>query len=312
MTDNSIFTILKKQPDGSWTADYGAFTLQSALQPIFSQDDEGILDLRAFEGLIRPNRNGDPVRPAEFFPQVTKQDTAMIDSLCRTLHIFNTGALRRQSAKLFVNFHPGLFVTLSDIRREVELIRLAAQESGMTPERIVCEITQKENDSHDMLSRFVQELRLHGFLIAIDEYGAEERDTIRLKLLQPDFVKFEATWVKEFMENSAGAALLRVMVNQFLDQGVTPIFEGMEDFRQIDFARDLGVPLFQGYALARPELAPTTFNDEFPELGAYSQPIRSSTSELASYNPKMHLPGVSTVSYGGPLKRTTAFGKRGR
>src|ERR1700712_30290 len=104
MAGNSIFSNLNLADDGSWTAAYGPYTLQSALQPIFSQDSEGILEVQAFEGLIRPSRGGEQVRPAQFFPDVAVEDRAMIDSLCRTLHILNTGALKRAKAKLFVNF----------------------------------------------------------------------------------------------------------------------------------------------------------------------------------------------------------------
>lgn len=305
----SIFSNLRRDDDGAWVADYGPYTLHSALQPIFSQDDHGALTLQAFEGLIRPTRNGEFVRPGEFFSTVEAKDRAKIDSLCRSLHIFNTGALERRFAKLFVNFHPGLFITEMGIRREVEIIKLATIEAGMSPDRIVCEITQKENDSADMLARFVQELRKHGFLIAIDEYGAEERDVARLNLLKPDYVKFEADWVKEFLENSAGSALLRVMVSQFREQGILAIFEGLEDLRQVDMCHTLDVPLLQGYALARPELAPTHFNADFPES---DQPPRSDIRpkvELERYDPSLHLPRTNAPSFGGG-RRVAAFGKR--
>jgi EAL domain-containing protein (putative c-di-GMP-specific phosphodiesterase class I) len=312
MAGNSVFSNLRNEDDGSWTATYGPFTLHSALQPIFSQDQEGYLEIQAFEGLIRPSRGGDPVRPAEFFPQVARQDSAMIDSLCRTLHIFNTGALRRQNARLFVNFHPGLFVTDADIRREVELIKLAAREAGMTPDRIVCEIAQKENDSHDMLAHFVGELRQHGFRIAIDEYGADERDATRLKLMRPDYVKFEADWVKEFLENSAGSALLRHMVKTFLEQGILTIFEGLEDQRQVDICGNLQVPLLQGYALARPQIAPTAFNDEFPESIAPARAMPKAGADLERYNPDVHMPKTASPAYGSLARKSATFGKRTR
>lgn len=304
----SIFCNLRRDEDEAWVADYGPFTLHSALQPIFSQDDQGLLTLQAFEGLIRPMRNGEFVRPGEFFSQVEHKDRAQIDSLCRSLHIFNTGAQNRQFAKLFVNFTPGLFVTDMSIRREVEIIKLATLEAGMTPERIVCEITQKENDSADMLSRFVEELRKHGFRIAIDEYGAEERDVARLNLLKPDYVKFEADWVKEFLENSAGSALLRVMVDQFREQGILAIFEGLEDIRQVDMCHNLDVPLLQGYALARPQLAPTHFNADFPE-GQQQHNVARPKVELERYDPSLHLPRTNPPSFGGG-RRVAAFGKR--
>jgi len=286
----------------------------SALQPIFSQDEEGHIEVQAFEGFIRPNRGGDPVRPAEFFPTVAREDKTMIDSLCRTLHIFNAASLKRRNAKLFVNFHSGLFVTKADIAREVELMRLAADEAGLPTSRIVCEITQKENDSADMLAYFIQELRQHGFLIAIDDYGADERDAGRMALLTPDYVKFEATWVKEFLENSAGYALLGVMVRQLKEKRALPIFEGLEDLRQVDMCQNLGVPLLQGYALGRPQIAPTTFNDDFPEA---VEPLRDdlrSTRELERYDPQLHMPKsiYSNPPSFGALRRNTSFGKRTR
>jgi EAL domain-containing protein (putative c-di-GMP-specific phosphodiesterase class I) len=312
MAGNSIFSNLNLEDDGSWTAAYGPYTLQSALQPIFSQDDEGILEVQAFEGLIRPSRAGEQVRPAQFFPDVAVEDRAMIDSLCRTLHILNTGALKRTKAKLFVNFHPAVFVTSADIRREVEQIRIAAHEAGMGVERIVCEITQKEDDSADMLALFVGELRQHGFRIAIDEYGADERDAARMALLRPDYVKFEASWVKDFLENSAGSALLRHMVRQFLEQGVLPIFEGLEDVRQVDQSRNLEVPLLQGYALARPQIAPTTFNDEFPEFASSAAAEIKTGADLERYNPEVHLPRSVAPTYSPGKRQTIAFGKRTR
>jgi EAL domain-containing protein (putative c-di-GMP-specific phosphodiesterase class I) len=305
----SIFSNLRRDDDDAWVADYGPYTLHSALQPIFSQDHKGVLTLQAFEGLIRPARNGEFVRPGEFFSGIAAADRAKVDSLCRSLHIFNTGALNRRHAKLFVNFYPGLFVTEMAIRREVEIIKIATIEAGLTPERIACEITQKENDSSDMLSRFVEELRKHGFRIAIDEYGAEERDIARLNLLKPDYVKFEADWVKEFLENSAGSALLRVMVSQFREKGVLAIFEGLEDLRQVDMCQNLDVPLLQGYALARPELAPTHFNADFPDA---DRPLHNDVRprvDLERYDPNAHLPRAPAPSFGGGRK-VAAFGKR--
>lgn len=312
MAGNSIFSKLNLEDDGSWTAAYGNYTLQSALQPIFSQDDVGNLEVHAFEGLIRPSRGGEPVRPAQFFPEVAVDDRAMIDSLCRTLHILNTGALKRSKAKLFVNFHPGMFITASDIRREVEQIRIAANEAGMGVERIVCEITEKENDNANMLALFVRELRQHGFRIAIDDYGAGEGDAARLALLRPDYVKFEASWVKEFLEHSAGSALLRHMVHQFLEQGILTIFEGLEDDRQIDQCKNLEVPLLQGYALARPQIAPTTFNEEFPETSDSDSVELKSGADLERYNPEVHLPRAIQPTYSPVRRQTTAFGKRTR
>ncbi|UIY28363.1 hypothetical protein LZK73_15570 [Neorhizobium galegae] len=39
------------------------------------------------------------------------------------------------------------------------------------------------------------------------------------------------------------------------------------------------MPLMQGYALARPELAPTTFNESFPESLADFAPLQTTGNE---------------------------------
>lgn len=295
MNSKSVFARLHREQDGTYATSYGTFVLQTALQPIFGTDDNGQLELAAFEGLVRANRNGDPFPPAQFFPLVDRADLPDIDSLCRTLHILNTGLLNRRKAKLFVNFHPGLFLTLSAIKQEVDRIALATHEAGMRTEQIVCEISRKENEDLKAITHFSQSLRDLGFKVAVDEYGAQDSDAERVNLLKPEYVKFETSWVLEFMGNSAGSALLKVMVQQFLDRGIQPIFEGLEELYQVELCQELGVPLMQGYILARPELAPTSFNQTYPEP---FQPVR--THDVTR---------PASVGSNGP-RRTTSFGKR--
>ena len=300
MNSNSVFARLERMEDGTFATSYGPFVLQTALQPIFGEDANGILELAAFEGLIRAKRNGEPVPPSQFFSMVTAADMQTIDSLCRTLHILNTGLLNRRAAKLFVNFHPGLFLTLNDIRHEVDRIAVATREAGMRPEQIVCEITRKENEDLRAITHFAASLRNLGFKIAVDEYGAQDSDAERVRILEPEFVKFETSWVLEFMNISTGSALLKVMVDQFKERGITPIFEGLEDLAQVELCQQLGVPLMQGYVLARPEIAPTSFNQTYPEP---FEPIRQTTA------PAVSRPASPTFGLAG--RKNASFGKRG-
>lgn len=265
MSGKSIFANLVRGEDGSFSTAHGAFVLQSALQPIFRSHPGQPMEIEAFEGLVRVTRSGEPISPIEFFPLVGTADIEMIDSILRTIHILNTGRLNRSRAKVFIKFHPGLFRTAAGMRQEVEWIKLAGHEAGLTPDRIVCEISEKSGEDIHLVTAFADHMRAIGFRIAIDDYGAGDSDIERLKRIRPDYVKFEAAWIRDFLENSAGFALLRVIVRQLLDDGIEPVFEALEDVWQVELCEELGVPLMQGYALARPELAPTTFNQTFPE-----------------------------------------------
>ncbi len=303
----SIFSNLKREADGSWSTVYTPFILRSALQPLFRRLSDGRLDIDSFEGLVRPYQGSQLVTPGQFFAQVHPDDIEAIDSILRTIHILNTGALERSRARIFVNFHPGLFRTPGKMRQEVERMRLSAHEAGMSPDRIVCEISEKNASDIRLVADFADHMRAMGFRVALDDYGAGDSDIERVKLVKPDYVKFEASWVREFLRNSAGAALLRVIVRQFMEEGIEPVFEALEEEREVELCAELGVTLMQGYALARPELAPTTFNQRFPELFNTSRPAFQARREDLQYS----APRAPLSFEGRAVKPVKTFGKRG-
>ncbi len=280
MSERSIFSNLVRQPGGAFGAAYGPFFLQSALQPIFSERADGRPQIAAFKGLIRASAGDMPCSPAEFFERVPEDERMAVDGLCRSLHILNTGALGRREAALIINFQAGLYTTPQAIRQEVEWLRLAAHEAGLPPARIACEIREHPRDDLDTLVSFATRLHDSGFAIAIDNYTGEDHDLERLERLKPQFVTFDTAWLRSFVENSAGLALLRVVVGQFAAKGIRAIVGGIEEPEMIALCRDMGGPLMQGYLLARPETAPTSFNITFPE--GDDEPAQSPAATLAA------------------------------
>ncbi|AKH99458.1 EAL domain-containing protein [Hoeflea sp. IMCC20628] len=298
---------------GFYATSYGPFVLRSAFQPIFSQNEEGHLTIEAFEALIRAQRDGKPVSPGHFFSLVEKSDAVAVDTLCRELHILNMGKLNRKKARLFINFNPGLFDAVADIDAEVDRMVDITVRAGLRPGRIVCEITEQGSGDEDVLNRLVEGLRSRLFRIAVDDFGADDSDSKRVDDLNPDVLKFDAAWVRRFTETSAGMGLLKLMVEQFLARGITVLFEGLEEDHQVEFCQQIGVPLMQGYALARPEIVPRTFDDRFPEpetsqMGDVTHRQASLTTQGAK--PPVYAEAVSQRPYLPP--RTATFGKRSR
>lgn len=298
---------------GFYTTSYGPFVLRSAFQPIFSQNEEGHLTIEAFEALIRAQQDGKPVSPYHFFSMVEKTDAVMVDTLCRELHILNMGKLGRRKARLFINFNPGLFDTVANIESEVDRMVDVTLRAGLRPGRIVCEITEQGSGDEDVLNRLVAGLRSRLFKIAVDDFGADDSDSKRVDDLNPDVLKFDTAWVRRFTETSAGMGLLKLMVEQFIERGITVLFEGLEEDHQVEFCQKIGVQLMQGYALARPEIVPKTFDDRFPEpeqsqIGdpAYVPQESGIQHEFAAAHPS-----VSTLHHRA-TRRTATFGKRTR
>lgn len=247
-----------RQDDGTSSGVWGIYTLQSAFQPIFAFK-EGKLAVVAFEGLIRPFRDGEPQSPMNFFSTCPSADRLHVEALTRTLHLLNAGACLPREASIFINFDPSVFTERSVADKALREMRLVLHEAGIDPRRVVCEVTEQRSASQETLHSFVATLKANGFRIAVDDYGADDSDINRIKELKPDIVKFDAYWITQLMESGAGFALLTTMVKSFEEQGIHTVFEGIEEAWQLELAEKSGASMVQGFVLARPELAPTSF-----------------------------------------------------
>jgi EAL domain-containing protein (putative c-di-GMP-specific phosphodiesterase class I) len=270
-----------RQDDGTSVGVWGVFTLKSAFQPIFAFD-RGKVRIAAFEGLVRPFRGEEALSPYNFFGLIPAADRLHVETLTRTLHLLNAGACLDPSARIFVNFDPSLFVERAVVEGALRDMRLVLHEAGIDPRRIVCEVTEQTSASSETLDAFVLALRMHGFRIAVDDYGAHDSDAERVRALKPDIVKFDAQWITRLMESGPGFALLHAMVTSFAEQGIETVFEGIEEGWQLELAERSGATMVQGYVLARPEIAPTSFAQFRQPLDVHgAPPPQATTAQIA-------------------------------
>ena len=275
-----------RQDDGTFAGVWGPFALKTAFQPIFTFQ-EGRLFAGAFEGLIRPLRDGEPVAPITFFNSVPAGERLHVETLTRTLHLQNAGVCLDPEASIFINFDPSVFDEKSVADAAMSDMRLVLQAAAIDPRRVVCEVTEQKSGSEAALYRFVQALKLHGFRIAIDDYGSADSDIHRVRGLKPDIVKFDAQWITRLMETGPGFALLSTMVSAFTEQGIKTVFEGIEESWQLELAEKSGASMVQGYVLARPQIASTALARDYP-ADAKSPGSAASTSEHPSTGPYRH------------------------
>ncbi|CAN7569152.1 EAL domain-containing protein [Mesorhizobium sp. LjNodule214] len=279
--------------DGTSSGVWGIYTLQSAFQPIFAFK-EGKLSVVAFEGLIRPFRDGEPQPPMNFFSTCPAADRLHIEALTRTLHLLNAGVCLPEEASIFINFDPSVFSDRAIVDMALREMRLVLHEAGIDPRRIVCEVTEQKSASQETLYSFVEALRANGFRIAVDDYGADDSDINRIKELRPDIVKFDAHWITQLMESGAGFALLTAMVTSFERQGIRTVFEGIEEGWQLELAEKSGASMVQGFVLARPELAPTSFR----VFGKDVQPQAADSTAKAPASPAVAASGRPAKAFG--------------
>ncbi len=248
-----------KQVDGTHAAVWTVYKLYTAFQPIFAFNRNAKLSIAAYECLIRPFRDGNPVSPYQFFGSVPPEERFYVESLTRNLHLMNAGTLVPDSALVFANFDPSQFLTDGDIDCALQDMRLIFEKTGFQPTRFVCELTEQKSASPLALRNLITSLRNERFNIAVDDFGAEDSDFDRILEMKPDIVKFDAGWVIKLLRSASGYSLLKSMVTKVSNLGIKTLIEGAEEPWQLELIEKTGAMMVQGFGVARPQLASSIF-----------------------------------------------------
>ena len=153
------------------------------------------------------------------------------------------GDLPRNSF-LTVNVSPDLLMN--------ETIRSVWRDEGDL-EAVVIELTEQVPiESYDALEGDLAGLRGAGALIAVDDAGAGYAGLQHLLALRPSIIKLDRELIKDIDLDEAKLALVE-MVGTFAGRvDAWLLAEGVEREGELDALVSLGVPLAQGYLLARP------------------------------------------------------------
>jgi blue light- and temperature-responsive anti-repressor len=231
-----------------------------AFQPIVDVDARSVF---SYEALVR-GPNGAP--SASVFERLPPNALHRFDQEGRVAAI-ELAARLRLPCKLNLNFLPrSLYASSMAVRSALE----AAQRTGITPDRLVLEITEGEViDDHAAFGRVVNEFRRSGLQLAIDDFGAGYAGLTMLADFQPDLLKLDMTLVRGIEGSGPRQAIVRAIMQACIDLGIEVIAEGVETLEEYWWFKNAGVTLFQGYLFGRPQ---------FEELPALQIPIEKQLS----------------------------------
>ncbi len=120
-------------------------------------------------------------------------------------------------------------------------------------EGLVIEITEHDAVSdYARLAARLADYRGRGAKVAIDDAGAGHASMRHVTQLSPDYIKIDRSLIHDVHLDYAKRALVRSMVTLEKDLGASVVAEGIESTEELRTLRELGVPLGQGYLLARP------------------------------------------------------------
>ena len=133
------------------------------------------------------------------------------------------------------------------------LIEAAGGSGPQGLEGLIIEITEETlvQGEMDLLSAF-KPLRHLGACLAVDDMGAGYSGLRQITEVLPRYLKLDRSLVQGIDADEERAALVGALAGYSRKVGCMLVVEGVETEAELDAVRALGVPLVQGFLLARP------------------------------------------------------------
>jgi len=219
--------------------------MSTVFQPVV---DLGTGTILGYEALARPDLDSRDGVEGLFRAAVRLGLGRDLDWLCRRSAV-GSAHFTEEDALLFLNVGvPALLDPLHDVDQMLLLLRW----SGLRADRVVLEITERENvNDYKRFSGVLDRYREHGFRFAMDDVGEGHSTLEVLATGVPEFIKIARTLTRAAGEPGPCAAI-RALHTFAEHRGATLIAEGIETAADVAAMRELGVRFGQGYHLGRP------------------------------------------------------------
>jgi diguanylate cyclase (GGDEF)-like protein len=153
-----------------------------------------------------------------------------------------------QPLRVAINLSPQTF-------RDPHLSRLvlrALGETGLPPELLDLELTENVLlDEGQVTSREVATLHAHGVRLSIDDFGTGYSSMARLSSLHIDTLKIDRSFITDLGDRN-NMAIVRAIVGLGQALNIEVLAEGVETDDQLEWVREVGCGLVQGFVTGRP------------------------------------------------------------
>jgi EAL domain-containing protein (putative c-di-GMP-specific phosphodiesterase class I) len=216
--------------------------------------------IAAFEALARWV---DPVRgiisPAEFIPALQKYhllyklDLYMFEQVCREVQIRKDNGL--PLIPVSVNFSRQDFDHTDVVDRMNEIYERSGASDYVDKSYFIVEITEQElaadPESCQLQLRRISE---NGYRIWLDDFGSGYSSFNMFSKFRFGLIKYDMEMIQHLDDNNgANRLILKDLVHLAKALKLHTLIEGVETKEQLDFAREIGCELVQGFYFQKPE-----------------------------------------------------------
>ncbi|EPJ46562.1 MAG: hypothetical protein OFPII_19490 [Osedax symbiont Rs1] len=156
------------------------------------------------------------------------------------------------------NKQPKLFISVTDTvwEREALLLWIAEslRKSRIQADHIVIQISELESANKLAKAKyFVDGLRQLNCLVCLKHYGSTNNSQSILQTLDPDYVKFDGSYIRELTEEPASDLRFKSLLSHLKNLGKVTIAPQVETPKVMRLLWKSGVSIIQGHYLQAPE-----------------------------------------------------------
>lgn len=225
--------------------------MRLAFQPVVYASDTKLIGF--FEGFIRLLNQRDQVIPARDFMGAVEQRQLGREIDCAALQLGLMAMQRNPEIRVSIN----MSARSVGYRPWMNILTRALTDAPRLGANLILEINEESAlQVPDVLKPFMAEMREHGVVFALDDFGA---GTTALKLLdEMDFeiAKIDGSLVKNVDRSDDHKAAVRAAIAMAQELGMYVVAEAVETEGEANWLRDAGVGCLQGYLFGPPTVTP--------------------------------------------------------
>src|SRR5437773_427225 len=225
--------------------------VRTVFHPIIRLRDREVV---GHEALTRPLIGGSFDSVEELFAFAESSELMMeFERMCRRTAIHAAKEVPHMGL-LFLNASAG---AVEDPEWSAGTVEQDLTGSGLKPSDVVVEITERVAIvRHDEFQGALETFKERGYRVAVDDMGAGYASLQSLAAIEPDFLKFDISLVRDIDRSSIKRSLLESLRHLAEKIHARVIAEGVERPEEMQTLLELGIELGQGYLFHREEPPP--------------------------------------------------------
>jgi diguanylate cyclase (GGDEF)-like protein len=134
-----------------------------------------------------------------------------------------------------------------------ETVELALQNSDLDAGLVGLEVTENvAMENIDSSVVILERFKCMGIGLAMDDFGTGYSSLNYLRRLPIDTVKIDKSFVREIPDSTDDVTIAQAIIAMAQSLKLSLIVEGVENVRQLNFFRQLGITIVQGYLFSKP------------------------------------------------------------